>query len=146
MLPIKSRRTLYDALVAPHYNYCVIIWDGTAKKNASELQKSGNFAAKALLGAKKRSSAKAALDKLGMMPLTEKRKVHMGVFMHKVINGIGPRDLVGRYKRLLDRGHSHHTRAAAREDLIISAHRTSRYDDSTQQRAVKCWNSIPFNI
>ena len=146
VLPMKSRRTLYDALVVPHYSYCDIIWDGTTKKNAMELQKSGNFAAKALIGAKKRSSARAALEKLNMMPLTEKRKVHLGVFIHNIINGNGPKDVVSRYKKLLDREHTHQTRAAARRDFIASAHRTSKYDDSVQQRAVKCWNGIPFTI
>ena len=105
-----------------------------------------NFAAKALIGAKKRSSARAALEKLNMMPLTEKRKVHLGVFIHNIINGNGPKDVVSRYKKLLDREHTHQTRAAARRDFIASAHRTSKYDDSVQQRAVKCWNGIPFTI
>ena len=54
VLPLKSRKILYDALVAPHFNYCDIIWDGTSTTQANTLQKTANFAARSLLGAKKK--------------------------------------------------------------------------------------------
>ena len=142
VLPLSSRRTLYDALVAPYFNYCDVVWDGTSKKCASDLQSSGNFAARSLLGLKKRSPATEAR----MMPLSEKRKVHVGVFIHKAVHKNAPRDITERYGKLLERGHSHDTRAASRGDLATVAHRTSRDDQSTQQRAVKCWNGLPVEL
>ena len=54
VLPLKSRRTLYDALVTPHFNYCDVVWGGISTTRADTLQKTGNFAAKALLGMKKK--------------------------------------------------------------------------------------------
>ena len=74
-LPLRSRRTLYDALVTPHFSYGDVVWDGTSCGLAKDLQKAGNFAAKSLLGSKKRDSATEALRKINMMPLAEKRKV-----------------------------------------------------------------------
>ena len=146
VLPLTSRRTLYDALVTPHLNYCDIVWDGISKKLEYEIQKTGNFGARILLGEKKRSSATAGLIKLNMMPLCEKRKVHMGVFVHKILNQNGPKETTRRYGRLLERDHRYETRTVARGDLKALTHRTARYDASTLQRAVRCWNSIPFNI
>ena len=146
VLPLSSRRTLYDALVAPHFSYCDVVWDGTSKKCANDLQSSGNFAARALLGLKKRSSATEALRRLDMMPLSEKRKVHVGVFIHKAIHDNAPKDITERYGRMLERGHSHDTRSVSRGDMATVAHRTARYDQSTQQRAVKCWNGLPVEL
>ena len=146
VLPLTSRRTLYDALVTPHFNYCDVVWGGTSKKCAKDLQSAGNFAARALLGLKKRSSATAALKKLDMMPLSEKRTVHMGVFVHKIVNHNAPKSIINRYGKLLERDHKHGTRAASRGDMRTQAHRTSRFDNSTQQRAIKCWNNIPADL
>ena len=146
VLPLKSRRTLYDALVTPHLNYCDIVWGGISKKWSQEIQKSGNQAAKTLLGLKKRASASTALCTLNMMPLSEKRKVHMGVFAHKIANQNGPTAITSRYQSLMERNHKYETRAAARRDFITLTHRTARFDASTLQRATRCWNSIPQNI
>ena len=146
VLPITSRRTLYDALVTPHFNYCDVVWDGTTKKWANELQKSGNFAAKALLGRRKSSSATAALNRLDMMPLCEKRKVHLGVFIHKIVNHNGPKETTIRYMSQMERSHGYRTRTATRGDFKTLSHHTTKFDSSTLQRATRCWNSIPLNI
>ena len=69
VLPLRSRRLLYDALVTPHFSYCDIVWGGLSKKLSNDLQKAGNFAAKSLLGMKKKDSATEALLRLDMMPL-----------------------------------------------------------------------------
>ena len=146
VLPLKTRRALYDALVTPHLNYCDIVWDGTSKKCANEIQKTGNFAARALLGLKKRSSATDALNKLGMMPLREKRKVHMGVFIHKIVNNNGPKEITKRYLCNMERSHNYETRTATRGDFKTLTHRTAKFDCSTMQRTTRCWNGIPSNI
>ena len=49
-LPLRSRRTLYDALVTPHFSYGDVVWDGTTTGLSRDLQKAGNFAARSLLG------------------------------------------------------------------------------------------------
>ena len=145
-LPLRSRRTLYDALVTPHFSYGDVIWDGTTCGLAKDLQKAGNFAAKSLLGLKKRESASSALKKLNMMPLAEKRKVHLGVMTHKLVNSKGPSELKHAYQDLRNPKHGHNTRSAARRDMRTLSHRTSRFNMSTQQRASKLWNEIPQSI
>ena len=146
VLPLKSRRILYDALVTPHFNYCDTVWGGLSKKLTKDLQRTGNFAAKALLGKKKRDSATDALVKLNMMPLEDKRSVHLGVLVHKLNRNIGPKQLVENYKGLIDRGHSHQTRMASRRQMNQVQHSSSRFERSTIYRAVDTWNTIPDKI
>ena len=145
-LPLRSRRTLYDALVTPHFSYADVVWDGTTCALTRDLQKAGNFAARSLLGVKKRESATNTLLKLNMMPLAEKRKVHLGVMTHKFINSRGPRELQLSYQDLTKPRHNHNTRSTARKDMRTLTHRTSRFNMSTLQRASKLWNTIPENI
>ena len=146
VLPLKSRRTLYDALVAPHFNYCDVVWDGISTTLTNSLQRTANFAARVLLGAKRKTSATEALKKLNMVPLSLKRTIHMGVFVHKIVHSNGPREIVQRYQERLQATHSHYTRATARADMKSMTHNTSRFKTSTQLRAVKCWNNIPTDL
>ena len=145
-LPLRSRRTLYDALVTPHFSYGDVVWDGTTAGLSRDLQKAGNFAAQSLLGMKKRDSATIALQKLNMMPLAEKRKVHLGVMTHKLVNSRGPSELIQAYQELTEARHGHNTRSASRRDMRTLTHNTSRFNTSTMQRASKLWNTIPESI
>ena len=146
VLPLKSKRQLYDALVTPHFSYCDTVWGGLSKRATADLQKAGNFAAKSMLGQRKRASATEALNKLNMMPLEEKRRVHMGVFVHKLKHNIGPTKLVERYNNMVNSGHKHHTRFKARGDMMALSHNSSRFEKSTLMRAAQVWNGIPCHI
>ena len=146
VLPLKSRRQLYDALVTPHFSYNDIVWGGMSKGLCADLQKAGNFAAKSLLGMRKKDSATEALIKLNMMPLEDKRTVHLGVFVHKLNQEKGPRQLVDNYKGLIRRNHSYQTRMKTRGVMNSIQHSTSKFEKSTLHRAISTWNSIPNNI
>ena len=139
-------RTLYDALVTPHFSYADVVWDGTSCGLSKDLQKAGNFAARSLLGCRKRESATNALRKLNMMPLAEKRKVHLGVMTHKFMNSRGPVELTTKYQDMTRTYHGHNTRSSSRKDMRTLSHRTSRFNRSTLQRASKLWNTIPEDI
>ena len=146
ILPMTSRRQLYDALVTPHFSYCDTVWGGLSKGLTRELQKAGNFAAKSMLGLKKRASATSALLRLNMMPLEQKRMVHTGVLVHKLKRGIGPAHLVQEYGGLSRCGHQYQTRSKSRGDMKTITHRTCKFEQSTLQRATQTWNSIPESI
>ena len=146
ILPMTSRRLLYDALVTPHFSYCDTVWGGLSKGLSAELQKAGNFAAKSLLGLKKRASATDALVRLNMMPLDQKRMVHTGVLVHKLRKEVGPRQLVKQYGQQSQSTHQYQTRSRTRGDMRTLAHNTSRFDKSTLQRATLTWNTIPEEI
>ena len=146
VIPLKSRRTLYDALVLPHFSYCDVVWDGTYAKHADNLQKAANFGAKSLLGLKKNSSANAALVKLKMMPQEDRRRLHLGVLAHKLKEGKSSKELVTTFKNRTTRYHQHNTRSAARGDATSQQHNTARNERSTMYRALKFWNGIPVTL
>ena len=132
--------------MTPHFSYCDTVRGGLSKGLCSDLQKAENFAAKSLLGMKKKESATQALLKLNMMPLEDKRSVHLGVLVHKLNKNIGPRQLVDNYKGLIVRRHSYQTRMRTRGGMNSIQHSTSKFEKSTVQRAISTWNSIPDDI
>ena len=145
VLPLKSRVLLNEALVTPHYNYCDIIYDGCSKKAKANLQRNQNYAAKALLGRNKTSSATTALKDLKWLPLETRRKLHTGVFIHKAINGNSSQHGTQAVQALRPR-HNHNTRQVENRTLYNRAHSTKLYEKSLTYRAAKVWNSIPTSI
>ena len=93
ILPQQSRRMLYDALVCPHLGYADVVWDGCRKQEAEQLQRIHNFAIKVVAGVDRSTPTKEVLEHLGMVPLSEKRRIHQVVFLHKIINDHGPAQL-----------------------------------------------------
>ena len=134
------------ALVTPHFSYCDTVRGGPSRKLSNDLQKAGNFAAKSLLGLKKKDSPTEALLRLNMMPLEHKRTVHLGVMVHKLHNHTGPKQMVDNYRSLMERAHRYPTRSSTRGDMTSLQHNSSRFERSTLQRAIRTWNAIPLDI
>ena len=99
-----------------------------------------------MLGLKKRASATSALVRLNLMPLEQKRMVHTGVLVHKLRKDIGPAILVQEYGSRSLQSHQYQTRSKSRGDMKALTHNTSKFEQSTLQRATRTWNSIPEDI
>ena len=146
VLPQRSRRMLYDALVCPHLSYGDVVWDGCGKKQQADLQRVHNFASKIILGAERRTPSREVLKAVGMVPLVEKRKIHQAVFLHKLVNGRGSAELCERLQEVHDKkGSMTEAKEGLRstKTLLIppKQHRTTKYENSTLWRATKAWNS-----
>ena len=141
ILLLRSRKLLSEALVTPHYNYCFVIYDGCSKKAKIDLQRNQNYAAKALLGRRKFSSVSNARRELKWLPLRTRRRLHTGVFIHKVINGKSSKHgltMVEGFKP----HHNHNTRQFERGQLNCMTHNTKQVEKAIFYRATKVWNEI----
>ena len=147
-LPRESRRMLYDSLVAPHFSYADIVWDGCLQAQKQQLQRTHNFAARTITGAKKFSSATESLKTLGMVPLAQKREIHQAVFAHKLIHGHGPGQLCEVFAHVKngtkrpDGTIAGRLRSTNKMTIGPNQHRTSKYEKSTVYRTIKTWNRI----
>ena len=145
ILPQKSKRLLYDSLLCPHLNYADIVWDGCLKRDQVSLQRVHNFAARIVAGSERRAPSSTVLRGLGMMPLTEKRKVHQAVFIHKVLNGRGPQELCNSLQtarqNYTDVARTYNLRSKDSLSIPPKQHRTAKFEKSTVHRSIKVWNS-----
>lgn len=139
LLPMKTKLTLYDSLVASHLNYADVIWSGCSLENKKRLQTVQNFALKSILNKKKSDSATEALKTLKYLDLEEKRKIHEAVFIHKILKGKKPKNLTEEYEKLQPRLNH---RSADKSILNIPAHKTSKFKSSVLYRTIKTWNEI----
>ena len=144
-LSLDSRRLLTEALVTPHYNYCDIIYDGCSKQAKNSLQRNQHYAAKSLLNRAKYSSATTALNDLRWIPLEDRRRVHLGVFVHKALKGKSSQHSTSNISSLLPK-HKHQTRQKETRRLESTQHRSALVERSIFYRATKVWNDIPAAI
>ena len=142
-LPRKQQRILYNSLVVPHFSYADIIWTNCGRKNIQKLQLAQNFAAKSMLGKSKRSSASSALKTLELIPLEQKRQIHLAVHVKKTLVGNTTENIQKMYLNQLSRDNS---RSAIRGDLTYPKHRSKQYSDGTFYTSLKIWNSIPLHL
>ena len=83
LLPMKCRMTLYNSLVACHFNYADTVWAGCNTSNKKKLQRTQNIAAKSIAGLTRCTPSETALKAAKLLPLEEKRKIHEAVYIHK---------------------------------------------------------------
>ena len=145
ILPLPSRLILTNALVVPHYNYGDIIYDGCTARVAQDLERNQNYAAKAMLGKPKYSSATDALHTLNWIPLQQRRMIHQCVFVHKTMKGRSSHHAISSITSLLPK-HSYSTRQKKENTLNSYQHRTSLSEKSVLFRSAHAWNSVPTAI
>ena len=138
LIPLKHRLLLYNSLVATHYNYADTAWSGCGIANEKKLQTTQNFAARSILGWKKRTSATEALETLKFLPLKQKRQVHEAVYVHKAMNGKLPTEISNKYRNQLSK---QNLRSSSQQTLNIPAHKTQKYQQSPLFRTIKAWNT-----
>ena len=145
VLSLSSRIILTNALVVPHYNYADVVYDGCTSDARLSLERSQNYAAKALLGLSKYSSATHALQELKWIPLQQRRKVHQGVFVHKALQHHSSNHATTTISNLLPQ-HKHSTRQKSNLKLNSRQHSTKLSERSTISKSILAWNSIPTEI
>ena len=142
VLSLKSRLTLTNALVVPHYNYGDIIYDGCTAKVREDLERNQNYAARAMLGRPKYSSAMKALQELEWLPLHRRRQIHQCVFVHKALKGHSSYHATNAIADIIP-NHSHSTRQKQANTLYSWQHRTTLSEKSVLYASTHAWSSCP---
>ena len=143
LLPRKCRMTLYNSLVACHFNYADTVWAGCSTSNKKKLQRTQNIAAKSIAGIARNTPSETALKEAKLLCLEEKRKIHEAVYIHKGLAGKLPTAINREYSELRSLKQN---RSAERAIITIPQHRNEQFKNSPLYRTITTWNSIPQEI
>ena len=82
----------YNALIAPHFDYCCDVCDTIGIGLSDRLQKLQNRAARVITGRKnEHSKSELALNELGWKPLlSERRTKFVASSMYKIMHNLAP--------------------------------------------------------
>ena len=136
LLPMKQKRILYNSLVTPHFTYGDVIWNKCGRMNENKLQQAQNYAAKSILGVNKFSSSRAALKKLELLPLTEKRDIHSAVFVKKALAERAPTEIQVKYNN------QQRPSALRQGRLQTPQHKTKLYETGAYYSSLQFWNTL----
>ena len=141
VIPKHYQSMLYRCIVAPHIEYCNVIWGRCNKTLSSKLQVLQNRAAKIITGISRYGSSTQALNDLNWKNLDEKLYVNEAVTMFKIINNQAPNYLC---KRFVRKETCYNTRN--KNDLMMGKPHTEYMRRSFCYRGAKLWNSLDDNV
>ena len=79
-VPQETLRTVYSALIMPHFDYCSLVWDNCSNYLLEKLQKLQNRAARVITGKSYETRSSEILKNLGWQPLLDRRKDKRALF------------------------------------------------------------------
>ena len=142
LLPVKVRKTLYNSLVLPLFDYSDLIWGDKNNKTVMDyLQVQQNKAAKLIIDAPPMSSASEALAALNWKPLSHRRYVHRCILIFKCINNLINYDFNLTFNSNI---HAHNTRS--KSHLHLPRVKTNWGKQKLSYQASKDFNSLDLEI
>ena len=132
---------LYKCIIAPHFDYCNVVWGRCNKTLSMKLQILQNRAAKIINGTSRYSSSTQALNELNWKNLDDKLQVNEAITMYKIMNNQAPSYLCKRFVRK-DTGYN----TRNKNDVVVVKPNTEYMRRSFTYRGARFWNSIDGNV
>ena len=136
-------RMLYNALIAPHLNYCLPIWGNSSDRNNHILFKLQKRAVRIISHSPYRAHTKPLFSRLHIFNIYEMFKFQVAIFMYSCHNNQLPVSLLECF-RLNKSIHEHNTRSA--NNFHLPHVRTSLHKKSLFFIGPQIWNQLPERI
>ena len=92
-LPVITRRTLYNALVLPHFDYCSVVWHSCGTTLSQKLERVQNYAMRVILDKPPLTPSEPLRQELGWSTLQRRREIKMLLQVHRCLSGRAPKYL-----------------------------------------------------
>jgi len=141
IIPTHFQSMLYKTIIAPHFDYCNVVWGTCNKSLKYKLQVLQNRAAKIITRTNRYGSSTQALIDLNWKNLDDKLYFNEAVTMFKIVNQQAPSYLSKRFTKKESR---YYTRNA--NDLYMNKPNTEYKKRSLSYRGANLWNSLDENV
>ena len=138
---VETRKTLYNSLVLPHFDYCATIWSNVSSRHIIRLQRLQNRAMRYILKAPPRSHIEDLLHKLKWMSIRQRMFYLRMILMWRIVHSQVP-DYLTNDLKFSRNEHNYETSHATSNKLNIPrGHRLSIFTGGARE-----WNSLPEDI
>ena len=142
-LPQPLLLLFLNSYILPLFDYCVVVWSGCTKSEASRLETLLNYACRTVLRKRRGSSASSAFRELGLSTLASRRKLHLAVTMFNCMSSKSPPYL----SQLFSLSSSHYnTLSASPSQLNLPPNRSFFGQKSFSFIGAALWRSLPPNL
>ena len=138
VIPRESCLTLYNAMILPVFDYCVVVWDSCSKADREYLDKLHRCAASIIEGYAVSQSLISYT--FGWPTLQSRRDYLKCMLVFKSLHGLAPAYLLNEFSHACD-FHSYNTRHKGLLHLLLA--QTTKYQGSSRFSEVKVWNTLP---
>lgn len=144
-LPVGVRRTLVQALILPHLDYCSVVYNGLSGELNNKLQRALNYSLRFIFDARWNDHVTPLYRELVWLKLEQRRLYCILCQTYKlIVKGAGPEYL--REKLVLfSEIHARDTRSHC-YFLQIPQHRSAIFGASFCVTASREWNALPLEI
>ena len=136
-------KTMYNAFILPHFDYCSQIWSDKYQMHNDKLIKLQKYAARLILSQGFDIPSRELFKKLGWLPLHDRFYYLKAVFMYKCIHDLAPTYLASNVIKASD-VHQYGTRGA--NNLIIPKYKTECYKQSPIINCTRILNTLSTEI
>lgn len=81
VLPPKTKKQIYNGLVQPHLNYCLVAWQECLRELRRSLERVQNYGMRLILSKSPRTPSERLREELGWKTL-EKRRSRSRLYLH----------------------------------------------------------------
>lgn len=141
LFPMQTQSLIFKSVIAPHIDYCDVIWGTCSANDLDVIQKLQNRAAKIITRANWYDSSTNALTMLNWDNIKKRQEYHEAVTMYKIINDYTPHYLRNRFKL---RNNKYNLRGY--QVLQIPKPNTNFKKRSLGYRGAVSWNSLNDNL
>ena len=141
LLPVKSLKTLYFALVHPHLLYCLPIYSCTSNKNLKRISKLQNKAIRLITKSKYNTTPLPLYSELKILPLDLLITLTSGQLIHAIYHKYAPKSLHNLWITNEQREINHDLRDA--HLLYVPYARTEHVKKLPFFAFPKIWNELP---
>ncbi len=133
--------TLYKSLVLPHYDYCDTIYMCADKETLHKLQLVQNVGCRAILLSGRRTHVSDMHSALGLLPLEERRDLHLSQLCHKNVYYDKPQSLSKFFKPARVVG-GRRTRGTTHNNMQVANLKTDKGRHAFGYRGPNHWNHL----
>ena len=139
VLPSRTKKQLYNALVLPHLDYCSVVWQECSRELRQMLERVQNYGMRLILSKPPRTHSEELRQELGWMTLERRREVSRMKLMHRSVNRQVPSSIHDRIQPVKRK-----TRGECK--LFLPRANTDIYKKSFTFRGIQVWNSLPSDL
>lgn len=142
-LPIQSKIQVYQAIIAPHVDYCSSVLFLLNKNEIEKIQKLQNKAMRSILRVNRFASVKKMCSALSWLNVKERIVLNTLTLIYKICKGKAPKYLTSIVKPSID-VHSHNTRL--KKNIFIDRSKSKFTENSIYHKGIRIFNRIPVTL
>ena len=145
MQPTTIKRSIYNAIVLPHLDYCSTVWLECSRKLRLELERIQNYSMRIVLSKPPKTPSEGLRQVLGWKTLEKRREQMRLAMVHRCIcmTGQAPINVSECLKTNAQIGN---TRTRGKFNLILHKVKTEFYRKSFTFRTSEEWNKLPREL